>query len=555
MPIEAIVVVPARDEEGRIASCLQALATQTISSFETIVVLDGCTDATEEVTRRTAASLGLTVHLISGPGEGSGPARRLGMDLAAERLIAADAPQGIIASTDADSRPTSRWLERQLAHVRAGAQVIAGRVELDPTELPELSIGALRRRERDAAARLERVRRTDPRAEHHHFAGASLGITAAAYRSVGGLEPVAALEDAALATRLAAHHVPVLRAADVEVYTSARRSGRAQRGLSVDLEVSLWSEQRRYDAIDFPLDRLRRLKGETSIAVVIPTKECAATIGGVLEQTVAPAANAGLIEQIVVIDADSADGTAEVAEAAGARVVQQNELLAEAGPALGKGDALWRALAVTETEIVCFLDGDTEDPDPRHLGGLIGPLVLDTDVMLVKGTFDRPFVRDGVEFPHEGGRVTEIMARPLLNLYEPRLAGFTQPLAGEFAARRDLLQTVPFPAGYGVEIALLIDALRRCGLGALAECNLGVRHNRHQPLRTLGEMAYAVLAAVERRIGDSRAIVGGHYLRPWDDGAIAQVVVLERPPLANRRSTASAAAVRNGRPAAGNANG
>jgi glucosyl-3-phosphoglycerate synthase len=548
MTLVAMVVVPARDEEARIVSCLQALAGQTISSFETIVVLDGCTDATEEATRRTAAGLGLIVHLISGPGEGSGPARRLGMDLAAERLIAAGAPDGLIASTDADSRPTSRWLERQLAHVRAGARVVAGRVELDPAERLELPVGVLRRRERDAAARLERVRRIDPEAEHHHFAGASLGITAAVYRSVDGIEPLAALEDAAFAARLADHDVPVLRAGDVEVSTSARRSGRARRGLSVDLEVSIWSEQRRYDAIDFPLDRLRRLKGETSIAVVIPTKECAATIGSVLERTVAPAANAGLIEEIVVIDADSADGTAEVAEAAGARVVQQNEVLAEAGPALGKGDALWRSLAVTETEIVCFLDGDTENPDPHHLRGLIGPLVLDSGVMLVKGSFDRPFVRDGVEFPHEGGRVTEIMARPLLNLYEPRLAGFTQPLAGEFAGRRDLLQTLPFPAGYGVEIALLIDALRRCGLDALAECNLGVRHNRHQPLRTLGEMAYAVLAAVERRVGDSGAIVGGHYLRPWEDGAIAQVSILERPPLVNRTSASGAAAGRNGRP-------
>jgi glycosyltransferase involved in cell wall biosynthesis len=548
MTLGAIVVVPARDEEVRIVSCLQALADQTISSFETIVVLDGCTDATEEVARRTASCLGLTIHLVSGPGEGSGPARRLGMDLAAERLSAAGAPEGLIASTDADTCPASNWLERQLAHVRAGARVIAGRVELDPAERLELPGGALRRRERDAAARLERVRGIDPGAEHHHFAGASLGITAAVYRSVGGMEPLAALEDVAFAARLAAHDVPVLRAADVEVYTSARRSGRARRGLSVDLEVSMWSEQRRYDAIDFPLDRLRRLKGETSIAVVIPTKECAATIGGVLERTVAPAANAGLIEEIVIIDADSADGTGELAEAAGARVVQQNEVLAEAGPALGKGDALWRSLAVTETEIVCFLDGDTEDPDPRHLRGLIGPLVLDASVMLVKGTFDRPFVRDGAEFPHEGGRVTELMARPLLNLYEPRLAAFTQPLAGEFAGRRDLLQTLPFPAGYGVEIALLIDALRRCGLDALAECNLGVRHNRHQPLRALGEMAYAVLAAVERRVGGSRAIIGGHYLRPWEDGAITQVSILERPPLVNQTSATSARAGRDGSP-------
>ena len=133
------------------------------------------------------------------------------------------------------------------------------------------------------------------------------------------------------------------------------------------------------------------------------------------------------------------------------------------------------------------------------------------------------------------------MARPLLNLHEPRLAGFAQPLAGEFAGRRQLLESIPFPAGYGVEIAVLIDALRRHGLDALAECHLGERHNRHQPLRALGEMAYAVLAAVERRVGDGRAVLGGHYLRPWEDGTVVQVTVQERPPLVGHTPGANAA--------------
>lgn len=536
MALDAIVVIPARDEEARIAACLQALASQTVSSFETIVVLDACADGTAAVARRTAEHLGLTVELISGPGAGSGPARRLGMALAAERLLAAGRPDGLIASTDADTCPAPNWLERQLAHVRAGAPVVAGRIELDPAERRELPDGALRRRERDARYRLERVRRVDAGAEHHHFAGASLGVTAAVYRSVGGLEPISALEDAAFAARLAAHGVPILRAADVEVHTSARRSGRARRGLSVDLEVSMWFERRRYEATDFPRDRLKRLKRESSIAVVIPTKECATTIAGVLERAVGPAAQAGLIDEIVVVDADSADGTAAAAEAAGARVVQQDEVLPEAGPTLGKGDAMWRSLAVTEADIVCFLDGDTADPAPGHVQGLIGPLLLDADLALVKGAFERPLVRGGVEFPHEGGRVTELMARPLLNLYEPRLAGFTQPLAGEFAGRRDLLEAISFPAGYGVEIAVLIDALQHSGLDALAECGLGVRHNRHQPLRALGEMAYAVLAAVERRVGDGQAAVGGQFLRPWEDGTVVQVTVQERPPRVSIKS-------------------
>jgi glucosyl-3-phosphoglycerate synthase len=129
--------------------------------------------------------------------------------------------------------------------------------------------------------------------------------------------------------------------------------------------------------------------------------------------------------------------------------------------------------------------------------------------------------------------VTELMARPLLNLHEPRLAGFAQPLAGEFAGRRSLLEALPFPVGYGVEIAVLFDSLHHVGLNGLAECHLGTRQNRHQPLRALGEMAYAVLTAVERRVGDGRSALGGGYRRPWEDGAVVPVPVLERPPVAS----------------------
>jgi glucosyl-3-phosphoglycerate synthase len=296
--------------------------------------------------------------------------------------------------------------------------------------------------------------------------------------------------------------------------------------------VSSWAAERRYVASAFPCERLRAEKGTTSVAVVIPTKECADTLAGVLTGTVGPLREAGVIDEVLVVDAHSADGTAEVGRAAGARVIDQDEVLIEYGPALGKGDAMWRALHVCRADIVCFLDGDTGNPDPRHLQGLIGPLLIDPSLQLVKGAFDRPLLASGVALPNEGGRVTELMARPLLNLHEPRLAGFAQPLAGEFAGRRELLESIQFPVGYGVEIAVLIDALRRYGLDALAECHLGERQNRHQPLRALGEMAYAVLSAVERRIRAERSPIGGHYLRPWEDCVVADVAVAERPALA-----------------------
>ncbi len=535
MDVTSVVVVPARDEEHTIGVCLRALAAQTVGlrAFETIVVLDACRDATAAVVRESAARLGLRLRTLRGPGRGAGAARRAGMEAAATQLLALGQPGGLIACTDADSRPASDWLERQLDHMQLGARAIAGLVELDPAEREMLPPAVVRRRERDAADRLLRVRRLDPDAGHHHFAGASIGITAAAYRHVGGLEPLAALEDAAFAARLNDHDVPILRPVDVRVQTSARSHGRVARGLSVDLEVSIWSERRRYRASDFNRELLLARRDETSVSVIIPTKNCAETIDAVVRRTVAPLAQLGLIDELLVIDAGSRDGTAAAAVAAGARVMQQDEVLAERGPALGKGDAMWRALSVTCGDVVCFLDGDTSDPQPSHLLGLLGPILTDDDVQLVKGAFDRPFRAGDRQLANEGGRVTELMARPLLNLHEPRLAGFAQPLAGEFSARRELLEAISFPVGYGVEIAVLIDALGRHGLDALAECDLGSRQNRHQPLRALGEMAYAVLAAVERRLGDDRAIIAGSYLRPWEDGAVVAIPVLERPPVAS----------------------
>jgi glucosyl-3-phosphoglycerate synthase len=207
---------------------------------------------------------------------------------------------------------------------------------------------------------------------------------------------------------------------------------------------------------------------------------------------------------------------------------------------------MWRALAVTGGEIVCFLDGDTLDPAPSHLLGLLGPLLAEDSLEFVKGAFERPFDTGQGRLAHEGGRVTELMARPLINLHAPLLAGFAQPLAGEFAGRRDLLERIAFPVGYGVEIATLLDALAMCGLDGLAECHLGTRQNRHQSLRALGEMAYEVLTAFELRLdaGRGRPPATGRFVRPWEGEAPVELPVLERPPLRERDAARRAASGR-----------
>ena len=392
MGLEAVVVIPARDEAQRIERCLRALAAQTLATdrFTTIIVLDRCRDATAEIVGRVAAELNLPVSTLEGPGAGPGAARRIGMNAACELLLANGRPDGLIACTDADSRPAADWLERQIEHVAAGAEAIAGMIELDSDEAEQLPLGVLERRELDAAYRLRRVRAVDPAAAHHHAAGASLAVTAATYREVGGIEPLPVLEDAGFAERLARHRVALVRPSDVRVVTSARADGRVSRGLSVDLALASWFAQRRYRAGDFNVDELCARKGSATVSVIVPAKNCAATVRGVLRDTVKPLRGVGLVDDVLVVDAASADGTAKVAASAGARVLQQDQLVAELGPALGKGDAMWRALQDTEGDIVCFLDADTADPHCDHLLGLLGPILSDESVALVKGAFERP---------------------------------------------------------------------------------------------------------------------------------------------------------------------
>jgi glucosyl-3-phosphoglycerate synthase len=297
-----------------------------------------------------------------------------------------------------------------------------------------------------------------------------------------------------------------------------------------------WAQARTFHHSEFPPERLRDER-VGSVSVCLPAREEAGTIGPIVEQLMA-LLRLGAIDQVLVVDAGSADGTAEIAAGLGAEVRQQAELLPELGAVKGKGDALWRALTVLDGDVVCFLDADSLDFGAHFACGMVGPLVCGPpEIQLVKGAYRRPLKLGEVALPEGGGRVTELTARPLLNLFYPELAGVRQPLAGEIAARRTLLERLPFTTGYGIEIAMLIDAYREVRLDGLAQADLDVRQNRHQPLGDLSAMAYAVMRTVALRLereGRLRELEAEGLLLPRDGGFEEAAPALEeRPPLAS----------------------
>jgi len=248
-----------------------------------------------------------------------------------------------------------------------------------------------------------------------------------------------------------------------------------------------------FDHTDFTATDIRRnLRG--TVSVVIPTRNTAGTIAATVGE-LRILADDGVIDQILVVDADSPDGTASVAREAGAEVRSENELVDGFGPTRGKGDAMWRALAAATGDVVVYIDGDIADFGRHYVTGLVGPLI-DPARHFVKGRYRRPFRYGENEEPSGGGRVTELAARPLLARLAPELLAFDQPLAGEIAVRRALLERIPFACGYGVEIAMLLDAWDRVGIDGMAQVELGTKRNAHQPLAALAGMSSEVIAAL-----------------------------------------------------------
>jgi glucosyl-3-phosphoglycerate synthase len=311
-----------------------------------------------------------------------------------------------------------------------------------------------------------------------------------------------------------------------------------------------WAKARTFHHSSYSVARVAADRAERGlrVSVCLPARECAETVGEIVT-TLGELHTAGAIDAVVVVDAASQDGTATVAERAGAVVWQEAELMPSHGAVLGKGDAMWRALSVLEGEVVCFLDADTEGFSEHFLTGLLGPLICEPGVSFVKAFYRRPLIHgesrqalDGAAQAtgataeaEGGGRVNHLLARPALELFYPQLAGVRQPLAGEVAARRELLERVPFATGYGVEIAMLIDAWREVGLDGIAQVDLEEHRNRHQSLSALTPMALTVLATIAGRLEREGRLSPPGAAGEVENGVVSAHAPLERPPFASVR--------------------
>jgi glucosyl-3-phosphoglycerate synthase len=285
---------------------------------------------------------------------------------------------------------------------------------------------------------------------------------------------------------------------------------------------------------EFPAERLLDAKRGRRVAVCLPARDEAETVGRVVNVVRRDLIDrVPLVDELVVVDDGSDDDTAAAARTAGARVLPAADILheydEEDGTAGGKGQALWKSVYATSSEIVVFCDADVRNFSARFVTGLIGPLLLRDDVSLVKGFYRRPLGQHA----GEGGRVTELVARPLVSMLFPELAPLWQPLAGECAAWRTVLEQVPFVGGYGVDLGLIIDVADRCGAASIVQCDLGVRIHRNRPLTALGPQALEIMQLSLSRAGltgpDGPARWRSLLLRPGQDPV--PVGLTQRPPL------------------------
>ena len=297
-------------------------------------------------------------------------------------------------------------------------------------------------------------------------------------------------------------------AARAETLAAADRA--AEEAQAIPARVERWFGESNFHYSEFAdLGRLVGLKEKQGLTVslVLPTLNEEETIGPIVRRAVREMmGRVPLIDEILVIDSESDDRTREIAEAEGARVVGHPDVLARYGSFRGKGEALWKSLYETSGDIIVWADTDVKQWHSRMVYGTLGPLLHEPRLQYVKGYYERPIVTDGVLKEGGGGRVTELVARPLINLFYPELSGLIQPLSGEYAGRRSLLESMPFFTGYAVEIGHLIDAAERVGLEGLGQVDLERRIHRNQELEGLSRMSFVILQAVMKRLEERRKV-------------------------------------------------
>ncbi len=267
-------------------------------------------------------------------------------------------------------------------------------------------------------------------------------------------------------------------------------------------DPAAWFESNTFHVEQFDPVALVAAKADSKISILIPARDEAATVGAIVATLRTELMERfALIDEIIVIDSHSSDDTAQIARSAGAAVFHVDDIVSHVGGRTGKGEAMWKALAVMSGDIGIYLDADVQEFSADFVTGLLGPLLLDEGLVFVKAFYDRPW-SSGPSHSSGGGRVTELVARPLILDRAPGLSGFVQPLAGECAFRAEALRAIPYVSDYGVDIGLMIDVLRQHGLAAMAQVDLGLRRHRHQDLAALSAMAQHVQAAFELRAED-----------------------------------------------------
>ena len=268
------------------------------------------------------------------------------------------------------------------------------------------------------------------------------------------------------------------------------------------MNLNDWYLNNTFHYKQFDIKKLIKVKKRKNVAISLcfPTLNEEQTIGNILKIVKKELYNPGLVDEVVVIDSNSSDSTIEIVKSIGFKVYQHKKILPEYGSHKGKGDALWKSLFILKGDIIVWCDSDIKNFSSRFVYGLLGPLLTKEDIFFVKAFYRRPLKINSSYMKREGGRVTKILIRPMLNLFYPALSKLIQPLSGEYAGRREILEQIPFFTGYGVEIGMLIEIYEKFGLDKIAQVDVKRSVYMNHPLSTLSRMSFSIMQAIFKKL-------------------------------------------------------